>query len=30
MDQGRIGRILHDQMELRHHLPLRPGERGDD
>ena len=26
-----IGRILHDQMELlRHHLPLRPGEGGDD
>jgi len=25
-----IGRILHDQMELQRHLPLPPGEGGDD
>ena len=25
-----IGRILYDQMELRRHLPLRPGEGDDD
>jgi hypothetical protein len=25
-----IGRILHDQMDLQHQLPLSPGEGGDD
>ena len=25
-----IGRILHDQMDLRRHLPFPPGEDGDD